>query len=149
MLTDHEAVKRIYEILKRELYHHKDKSKLVQHLKAEHPEVYKGLISECDTHGAHIKGKIEEFAKDSAKTLPKERMDGVRKALEVVEEHPELLTQAKSKMGWWIAGIATATGLGVYLANQYGKESLSQNAASENSWTQRTQASGEMDGHGL
>lgn len=152
-LTDHEAAKRIHEILKRELHHHKDKSKLIQHLKAEHPDVYAGLISECETHGAHIKGKIEDFARDITKTLPKERMDGVRKALKVVEERPDLLTQATSKVGWWVAGIASAVGVGVYLANQYGQRNATQPSSqmpqAKDSWAERTQPSDQIDERAL
>lgn len=137
--TDHEAAKRIHDLLKREIKYTGEKSKLIQHLKEEHPDVYDGLISECKTHGPGIKGKIREFVADSSKVLPKERMDGVRKALQVVEEHPELLTQAKSKMGWWIAGVTSAAGIGAYIISQYGKSEPPKPMSQQNSWVELAQ----------
>ena len=151
-LTDHEATKRIHDILKRELERHGEKSPFIQHLKEERPKVFEGLISECKTHGPSIKGKIREFVADTSKTLPTDRMQGVRKALEVVEERPELITEAKSKMGWWVAGIASAVGLGAYIINQYGKVDPAQSPQTpqtEDSWAERTQSSNQTDERAL
>ena len=151
-LTDHEAVKKIHDLLKQELEIHGEESQLIRHLKSEHPKTYEGLISECKTHGLSIKGKIRDFVADTSKTLPTDRMQGVRKALEVVEERPELIVKPKSKMGWWVAGIASAVGLGAYIINQYSKADPTQSTTppkTEGSWTERTQSSNQTDERAL
>jgi len=120
-LSDHEAARRLQDVLANELKQRGDKSALLLHLKQNHTEVYSGLISECSTHGSSIKGKISDFASDASKTLPADRMNGVRKALLIAEEKPHLIATGKSNAGWWVAGIVAAVGVGAYLINEYGK----------------------------
>jgi len=136
-LTPHEAAKRLHDVLSEQLRLHGDRSPLLKHLKKEYRDVYEGLISECKTHGSSIKGKITEFANDAAKVLPEDRMNGVRKALQIIEEKPHLI--AKSNTGWWVAGIVAAVGVGAYLINEYGKPKKKEIEPKSGDWKNRAQ----------